>query len=107
MIPRTAIRFYLLALCGSAVLTAGLAWYRHIATARELVDLATLVAIGLAFVAFPLLGPGKYSESYRLEEDPSGTESPHTLSNRARGALALAAAGSWLGLTIAFDLSTR
>lgn len=107
MIPRNAIRFYALALCASAAITLVLAWYRQIASARELVDLATMVAVGLGLIAFPFLGPGKYSETFRLEEDPSHSESQHSLSNQARGVLALAAAASWLGLAIGFDFATR
>lgn len=104
---KNAIRFYGLVLGAAALVTVVIAWYRGIGGPRDVVDLATFVAIGFAFIAFPFMGPGKYSEAYRLEEDPSHTESPTSLSNRARGALALAAAASWLGIAIAFDFATR
>ena len=107
MIPRNAIRFYGLVLGAAALVTMVLAWYRGVSTPRGLVDLATFVAIGFAFIAFPFMGPGRYSNAYRLEEDPSHSESPNSLSNRARGVLALAAAASWLGIAIAFDFATR
>ena len=101
------MRFYGLVLGAAVVITTSLAWYKGVSTTRAFVDLATLVAIGFAFIAFPFMGPGTYSEAHRLEEDPSHSESPTSLSNRARGVLALAAAASWLCIAIAFDFATR
>lgn len=107
MIPRNAIRFYGCVLGAAALVTIAHAWYQGIGAPRRLADLATFVAVGFAFIAFPFMGSDRHSDAHRLEEDPSHTESPTSLSNRARGVLALAAAATWLGIAIAFDFATR